>query len=728
MKWIGQLIYDQIARFRNDVYLQNISSGTIASGGNLGLDSNNKIVKATEAAGDITGVALTASTGIDLTSVANATGGDYAATIGVDVSDFMTNGSDNRVLTATGADAMNAEANLTFDGSTLTLAGDLTVNGDTVTFQSANADDPIVTIKNTSNDANEMASLNFIKDRDGGTAAIGDNLAEIYFSGEDASGNAQEYARILSEIDVATHGQESGRLKFGVANHDGGNGYGLTLTGGSVNNEVDVTVGLGAASVTTVAGDLTVNGTRLTLDHATRNDIKFTNTGDEDHYIRKDGDFLRFRGHDDSTVILELKNNTNGSNAASFPNGNLGIGVTDPDSLLEIFGTSTQLKLSNNVSDYATLTTGTHGDLTITTVDAAAAAAHIELAADGNITLDAAGSIVLEPGGGAITSDAASFTITNTSSGRPDLILQNITDDNSAATLTFDKNRFAGGVEEAGTLDGDILGTIEWTGTNNVVGGSELITYANIVAHIEEVDDTDESGRLTIQVAASNGSISSMQDGLILRGDKSTRDANVTIGNQPTSTATVAGNLMVTTGIELGHTSDTTIARSASGTATIEGKEIVTIAKQKQVTFHQFTDNMGTTKHYVGLNEADAENTSTSNKFLPFPAVTTGKLIKVALRSNKNLTGHQITFRLEKIGAANPNSATPDILGAQTGAGCNTTTMTTYDFTTGLDSGDGGETNAFSASDLVFLSIQSDTSFGSNVIYYMTCIWEFDLS
>ena len=46
MKWIGQHIYDLISRFRNDVYLEDISSGTIASGGNLGLDSNNKIVKA----------------------------------------------------------------------------------------------------------------------------------------------------------------------------------------------------------------------------------------------------------------------------------------------------------------------------------------------------------------------------------------------------------------------------------------------------------------------------------------------------------------------------------------------------------------------------------------------------------------------------------------------------------------------------------------------------------
>ena len=81
MKWIGQNIWEQISRFRDDVYLEDISTGTIASGGNLGLDSNNKIVKATEATGDITGVALTASDGIDITSVSGATGGAYEATI-----------------------------------------------------------------------------------------------------------------------------------------------------------------------------------------------------------------------------------------------------------------------------------------------------------------------------------------------------------------------------------------------------------------------------------------------------------------------------------------------------------------------------------------------------------------------------------------------------------------------------------------------------------------------
>jgi len=52
MKWIGQDIYDFVAKFRNDVFLEDISTGTIASGGNLGLDSNNKIVKASSTSHD----------------------------------------------------------------------------------------------------------------------------------------------------------------------------------------------------------------------------------------------------------------------------------------------------------------------------------------------------------------------------------------------------------------------------------------------------------------------------------------------------------------------------------------------------------------------------------------------------------------------------------------------------------------------------------------------------
>jgi len=77
----------------------------------------------------------TAGTGIDISST----------TISVDVSDFMANGSNNRIVTATGTDAMNAEANLTFDGTDLAIAatGKIYLDGGGSTYITESAGDLI---------------------------------------------------------------------------------------------------------------------------------------------------------------------------------------------------------------------------------------------------------------------------------------------------------------------------------------------------------------------------------------------------------------------------------------------------------------------------------------------------------------------------------------------------------------------------------------------------------
>jgi hypothetical protein len=78
----------------------------------------------------LTGGGTVTTSGTLTLNVGAGTGIDVAAdSIAVDVSDFMTNGSNNRVVTATGTDGMNAEANMTFDGSTLTVTGAITTTG-----------------------------------------------------------------------------------------------------------------------------------------------------------------------------------------------------------------------------------------------------------------------------------------------------------------------------------------------------------------------------------------------------------------------------------------------------------------------------------------------------------------------------------------------------------------------------------------------------------------------
>ena len=94
--------------------VEDYVNGLIVAGSNISKTYDDTAGTLTIAATD-TNTTYSAGTGLDL-------GG---TTFSVDVSDFMTNGSNNRLVTATGTDGMNAEANLTFDGSTLTVTGHL---------------------------------------------------------------------------------------------------------------------------------------------------------------------------------------------------------------------------------------------------------------------------------------------------------------------------------------------------------------------------------------------------------------------------------------------------------------------------------------------------------------------------------------------------------------------------------------------------------------------------
>ena len=440
MKWIGQHIVSLIARFRSDVYLEDISTGTIASGAHLGLDSNNKIVKAVDGGGDLTSiVAGTGLSGTDLTGP--------IPTLNVDA-------SIPEITTLAGLTSIGT------DGDTLNILGDTVTIVNTTsskpamnfTNQADDASGPIITLKNQRVDSSTQAG------------EANDFLGKIFFTGFDDQGTpgTQNYASVTSQIHDATSGQESGILNLQVANHDGGLETGLKLTGGSVNSEIDVAVGLGAASVVTIPGNIDLAG-----------DI-------------------------------------------------------DVDGTLE--------------TDALTI---------------------------GGATIAAIGTTAI-------------------------------------TTL--------------GTI-----GTGVWQGT--------AIASAYL--------DADTA-----------------------------------------------------------HLSATRL-----------------------LTYHGFSDDIDTTKHYIGLLDADSENPTAGHQDMPFVFPTAGKLLKVFLRSNQNFSGNTLTWRLETQ-ALTVNSGTgPSVIGTQSGVGCTNNNMTTYDFTSSLDSG----TNVIAAGDTVFLSVQSDAT-TPNGKFFITCLWENDLS
>ena len=103
IKWIGQHIVDLIARFRSDIYLENIEDGTVANDKFLGLDANNKIVKetVTSSSGDITEVGIrTEQDGTNNTITSGSVNFTILSGEGIDV---ISDGSAN--ITVAGEDA-----------------------------------------------------------------------------------------------------------------------------------------------------------------------------------------------------------------------------------------------------------------------------------------------------------------------------------------------------------------------------------------------------------------------------------------------------------------------------------------------------------------------------------------------------------------------------------------------------------------------------------------------
>ena len=200
-----------------------------------------------------------------LTDGALTPGSNAIVDLGTDALEFKDAYFDGTVE----ADALTIGGENIVSGGVITTLG--TIAQDTVLFTSANADDPVLQIKNTNNSAGSQARLHLIKDR--GAAAVQlDDIGSVKFIGENDAQEAIDYGEIFVEIagsGSAADTDEAGVMALKVATSDGstsGLRSGVSLEGSTSAQTVDVTLGSGTASTVTISGNLQVNGTTTTVN------------------------------------------------------------------------------------------------------------------------------------------------------------------------------------------------------------------------------------------------------------------------------------------------------------------------------------------------------------------------------------------------------------------------------------------------------------------------------
>ena len=191
----------------------------------------------------------------------NVTTGDILGDVGVggnidvdgisnlDVVDI--DGAVNMATTALVTGVLTTTASAVFNGG-------FTSNGDTNTFTSANSTDPVLILKNTTNDTNGTR-LHFIKDK-GAAGADNDSIGTIQFTADNDAQQQILFGQILTRISDASDGAEGGQMQFSLASHDGEVQPFLNAVDGNAEDEIDVTIGSGTSSVTTIAGQVNAVG------------------------------------------------------------------------------------------------------------------------------------------------------------------------------------------------------------------------------------------------------------------------------------------------------------------------------------------------------------------------------------------------------------------------------------------------------------------------------------
>jgi len=250
-----------IAETKSDLSLDNVenkSSATIRSEIVSGDIPNN--------AADTSGQAGTVAT---ITGLAPDTATTQATQPNITTMTGFVTGSANQLITDDGDGTVTSEAGLTWDGDALDVT-------------SSTSGRPEVTFTNTNSNA-KAPNLTFVNDK-GAAGALNDEAGTIAFKSDNANQTSTRYGSIASTVVGTTAGDEAGIMKINTASSDGSSSNlrnVVTGTGSVSADTVNVDLGYGSSSTTTVAGSLEVTGTANILGN---NYLYFTNSGG--HVVR----------------------------------------------------------------------------------------------------------------------------------------------------------------------------------------------------------------------------------------------------------------------------------------------------------------------------------------------------------------------------------------------------------------------------------------------------------
>jgi len=503
--------------------------------------------------------------------------------------------------------------------TTGTFVGDMSFTSDTSTFTSANTTDPVVIIKNTTNDT-KGARLHFIKDK-GAAGADNDVVGEIEFIGDDADQTQTSFVKFLAQVSTATDTDEAGMLSLQVASSDGtttGLTTGLALTGHRTGDYVDVTLGRGSSSTVTIPGNLQVSGTTTTVDSTTvtlnDHNIVLDSGNSTSAVVNGAGITIEGGSGDDATFTysttgpqfeMKLGSSYEDLQTAKLTATDLDIsGDVDVDGTLEtdafsIGGTTVSSTAAElNILDGVTSTAAELNILDGVT----STAAEINLIDGGT----ARGTTAVASGDGLLVNDGGTMRMTNVDTVSTYFSSHNVGGSNIVTTGALNSGSITSGF---GTID---TGSSAITTTGLISGGSldidDVLINGSTIGHTDDTDlMTVADGVLTVagEVDATSLDISGNADiDGTLETDALTIDGTAIVAQ---ATASAVGGVELATAAEVITGTDTARVVTAD---TLSAKSVVatiaasSITDDKRVTV---THSLGTADVIVQLYDMTTE-------------------------------------------------------------------------------------------------------------------------